>query len=96
MKVSQVGDIGEDQAPVWFSKWAITNILSLKEVIKRYRVMYDSHNEAFYVYRNTHELPNMIFRMHESGLVNYYDPSKEEFSFVVTVEDNMMPDGRYT
>ncbi len=30
----------------------------------------------------------MIFCMHSSGL-HFFDPSKEEFSFVVTVEDNM-------
>ena len=30
----------------------------------------------------------MVFRMHSSGL-HYYDPQREEFSFVVTVDDNM-------
>ena len=29
--------------------------------------------------------------MHKSGLHHYYDPSREEFSFVVTVKDNMLP-----
>jgi hypothetical protein len=90
MKVNQIADIGKDQPPVWFSNKAITNILSLKEVIKRYRVLYDSADEAFFVYREKFGLPNMIFRMHSSGL-HYYDPSREEFSFVVTVEDNMLP-----
>ena len=36
MKVHQIADIGRGQSPVWFSKRAITNILSLKEVIKTY------------------------------------------------------------
>ena len=30
----------------------------------------------------------MIFRMHSSGL-HFYDPTRDEFSFVVTVEDNI-------
>jgi hypothetical protein len=90
MHVNQVADIGENHSPVWFSNKAITNILSLKEVIKRYRVRYDSVDEAFFVYREKYGLPNIIFRMHSSGL-HYFDPAREEFSFVVTVEDNMLP-----
>ena len=50
MKVYQVEDIGKDQSPLWFSNKAITNILLLKEVIKQYRVKYDSADEAFFVY----------------------------------------------
>ncbi len=89
MKVYQVADIGKDQCPIWFSTKAITNILSLKEVIKRYSVTYNSYDEAFYVYRESHGLPNMIFRLCSSGL-HCYDPQREEFSFVVTVEENML------
>ena len=33
-------------------------------------------------------MPNMIFKMHSSGL-HFYDPRHEEFTFVVTVEDNL-------
>jgi hypothetical protein len=90
MKVHQIADIGRGQLPVWFSKRAITNILSLKEVVKTYRVIYDSSESAFFVLREDVGLPNMIFKMHSSGL-HYYDPSREEFSFVVTVEDTMVP-----
>ena len=90
MRVNQVADIGKDQSPVWFSSKAITNILSLKEVIRRYRVTYDSDDRAFFVFREKYGLPNMIFRMHKSGL-HYYDPSSKDFSFVVTVEDNKLP-----
>lgn len=50
MDVHQIADIGENHPHVWFSTTAITNILSLKEVIKTYRVSYDSNNEAFVVY----------------------------------------------
>jgi hypothetical protein len=88
MEVSMMADIGKGKPAVWFSTKAITNILSLKEVIKTYRVTYDSYDEEFVVYRQGHGLPNMIFKMHSSGL-HYYDPKRSEFSFVVTVEDNM-------
>jgi hypothetical protein len=37
---------------VWFSKKAITNILSLKDVIEHYRVTYDSYDGAFIVWRD--------------------------------------------
>jgi hypothetical protein len=73
---------------VWFSKKAITNILSLKDVIKCYRVTYDSYDGALIVWRDNKSLPNMVFRMHSSGL-HFYDPKQEEFNFVVTVEENM-------
>ena len=73
---------------VWFSKKAITNILSLKDVIKCYRVTYDSYDGAFIVWRENKGLPNMIFKMHSSGL-HFYDPKREDFTFVVTVEDNL-------
>ena len=73
---------------VWFSKKAITNILSLKDVIKCYRVTYDSYDGAFIVWRENKGLPNMIFKMHSSGL-HFYDLKREGFTFVVTVEDNL-------
>jgi hypothetical protein len=36
MRVDMLADIGENQAPVWFSDKAIANILSLKDAIARY------------------------------------------------------------
>ena len=86
MQVTQMASIGK--AEVWFSTKAITNILSLKEVIKSYHVTYDSYKKAFTVWREHHHLPNMKFKMHQSGL-HFYDPKREEFAFVVTVLDNM-------
>jgi len=58
---------------VWYSPNAITNILSLKNVKKQYRVTYDSDDSYFVVHREDCGLPNIIFREHESGL-HYYDP----------------------
>ena len=56
---------------VWFFKKAITNILSLKDVIKCYRVTYDSYDGAFIVWRKNKGMPNMIFRMHSSGAYTF-------------------------
>ena len=88
MLVKKKGTIGKNIAHEWFLERAITNILSFKDVTSSYRVTYDSYNGAFIVWRETKGLPNMVFRMHHSGL-HYYDPTKDEFSFVITVEDNM-------
>ena len=90
MKVDEVADIGEGQPPVWFSKRAITNILSLKDVITRYEVGDDSQEKAFVIYQEERGLPNMLFKMHGSGL-HYFDPRNQDFGFVTTVEDNKLP-----
>jgi hypothetical protein len=88
MQVNQMASIGKNKLLVWFSTKAITNILSLKEVTKNYHVTYDSYNNAFVVWREEQGLPNMVFKMHRSGL-HYYDPTDDGFLFVVTVADNM-------
>ena len=60
---------------VWFDKWAITNISSLKSVQKRYRVTYDStFNCAFIVHKL--EGPDMHIIMHQDGL-HYHYPSEK-------------------
>jgi hypothetical protein len=53
---------------VRFDKKAITNILALSNVIKQYRVTYDSDDRMFIVHREAAGKPNMEFRMRESGL----------------------------
>jgi hypothetical protein len=76
------------QHKVWFDKRAITNILSLANVSKQYRVTYDSGNsKGFIVHRDEAGLPDMHFRLHESGL-HVYDPKLEQLSFLNTVQDN--------
>jgi hypothetical protein len=89
MEVEHVGSI-EKRAEIWYSKNAITNILSVKDVMQSNCITYDSYNEAFVIWREKANLPNMIFCMHSSGL-HFFDPRKEGFSFVITVEDNMKP-----
>ena len=74
---------------VWYSPDAITNIFSLKQVKKQYRVTYDSDDECFVVHRQEYGLPDMVFREHVSGL-HYFDPRNQnkKFSFVETVMEN--------
>jgi len=50
---------------VWYSKKAITNIICLKNLIKCYRVTYDSEVDmTFVVHRSAYGLPNLLFEMH--------------------------------
>jgi hypothetical protein len=57
-------------------------------VAKQYRITHDSYDESFIVWRENINLPNMIFAMHSSRL-HFFHPRCDEFSFIVTVEDNM-------
>ena len=86
MSVSRLANIGEDQS-IWFSKKAITNILSLKDVISLYQVSYDSNDKKFIVHQKEHGKPDMLFKMHSSGL-HYWDPSNKDFNFINTVKAN--------
>ena len=74
----------------WFSKKEIMNILSFKNMIKQYRVTYDSNEKMFAVHRKESRLPNMEFRMHSSGLHVYYpeEHEKKNMVFMNTVYQN--------
>ena len=75
---------------VWYSKKAITNIICLKNLIKCYRVTYDSElDTTFVVHRSAFGLPDLLFEMHPCGLHVCYPKKMGEFGFVQTVEDNM-------
>ncbi len=74
----------------WYSKKAITNIICLKNLIKCYRVTYDSKvDTTFVVHRSAFGLPDLLFEMHPCGLHVCYPKNMGEFGFVQTVEDNM-------
>ena len=87
MVVTHKAKVAGYHTHVWYNKKAITNILALSNVIKQYRVTYDSDDQMFVVHRESENKPNMEFRMHKSGL-HYYDPRNEEFTFVNTVSGN--------
>jgi hypothetical protein len=74
--------------PVWFSKKAITNIFTLKNMKKQYRVSYESSEETFLVHCKAAGLPNLLFKEHGNGL-HFFDPRQVDFAFVDTVESNM-------
>jgi len=69
----------------------MTNILCLKNLIRMYRVTYDSERQtAFIVHREKFGLPNMVFDMHPWGLHVYYPEKIDgQYGFVQTVADNM-------
>ena len=76
---------------VWFTKRAMANILCLKNLIRLYRVTYDSKRRtAFIVHREEFGLPNMVFDMHPCELHVYYPEKIDgQYGFVQTVADNM-------
>jgi hypothetical protein len=75
---------------VWYSKKAITNIICLKNLIKCYRVTYNSKvNTTFVVHCSAFGLPDMLFEMHPCRLHACYPKNMGEFGFVQMVEDNI-------
>jgi hypothetical protein len=75
---------------VWYSKKTITNILCLKNLIKCYRVTYDSKlDTTFVVHRFAFGLPDLMSEMHPCALHVCYPKKMSEFGFVQTVEENM-------
>ena len=74
---------------VWFSRDAITNILSFSLVKKEYDITYDG--DAFIVHRAAKGFPDMVFKPHKNGL-HVYDPDDPRgvasYSFMETVESN--------
>jgi hypothetical protein len=83
--ITNVTDYDE---PVWFSKKAITNIFTLKNMKKQYKVTYNSEEESFLVHHKATELLNLLFKEHANGL-HFFDPRQADFAFVKTVESNM-------
>jgi hypothetical protein len=76
---------------VWFTTRAMTIIICLKNLIRLYRVTYDSKRwTAFTLHQEEFGLPNMTFDMHPCGLHVYY-PKKfnGQYEFVQTVAENM-------
>ncbi len=78
------------KVPVWYRKKAITNIICLKNLIKCYRVTYDSKlDTTFVVHCSAFGLLDLLFEMHPCGLYVCYPKKMGQFGFVHTVHDNM-------
>jgi hypothetical protein len=74
---------------VWFSKKATTNIICLKNLIKIYRMTYDSEvDTTFVVHCTQFGLPDFFIEMNPCGLHVCY-PKMGEFGFIQTVKDTM-------
>ena len=90
LKISHKCKILGYKFQVWFSSKAITNIICLKNLIKCYRVTYDSEvDTTFVVHRSAYGLPDLLFEMHPCGLHVCYPKKMGQFGFIQTVEDNM-------
>jgi len=90
LKITEKCKIPGYKYPVWYSKKAITNIICLKNLIKCYRVTYDSEvDTTFVVHRSALGLPDLLFEMHPCGLHVCYPKKMGQFGFVQTVQDNM-------
>ena len=72
---------------VWFSRRAITNIITQKNLTKQYIVTYDSNYQMFIIHREGTYLTNMENIIHDSGL-HYYEPTKKDLVFLNTVSKN--------
>jgi hypothetical protein len=68
---------------VWFHKDAITNILSLKNVSKKFRVTYDSAGTGIFTVHKPNGI-HTLFHMHPDGL-HYHDTDNRQLSMVSTV-----------
>jgi hypothetical protein len=86
LKITKKCEIPGYKYLVWYSKKAIINIICLKNLIKCYRVTYDSKvDTTFVVDRSAFGLPDMLFEMHQCGLHVCYPKNMGEFGFVQTV-----------
>ena len=68
----------------WFSKMAITNIICLENLIKIYRVTYDSEVDTTFVVHS-----RFVFEMHSWWLHVCYPKKMGEFGFIQTINNNM-------
>ncbi len=90
LKITEQGKLMGYKFWVWFSKQAITNIICLKNLIKIYRVTYDSKVEVtFVIHCQQFGLPDLLFKMHLCGLHIRYLKKMGEFGFIQMVKDNM-------
>jgi hypothetical protein len=83
LKITKQGKFPGYKFWAWFSEQAITNIICLKNLIKIYKVTYDSNVETSFVIRNQQfGLPYLFFEMHPCGLHICYLKKMGEFGFI--------------
>jgi hypothetical protein len=88
--VNEVADFEGFEKETWFSRDAMTNILSFSLVRKEYMITYDG--EDFIIHQEAKGYLDMVLKPHKSGL-HVYDPNNPRglasYSFMETVESNM-------
>jgi hypothetical protein len=72
LPLSEVADFEGFGTETWFSRDAMTNILSFRKVRSELEITYDGH--SFIIYRAAKGFPDMVFKPHKSGLY-VYDPN---------------------
>ena len=90
LPISDIANYEGFEEPVWFSKEAMTNILSLAVVKHEYIVSYNG--DAFIIHHVRHGYSDMVFKPHASGL-HVFDTndlqSFASYAFVEMVVENM-------
>jgi hypothetical protein len=88
--INKVADFEGFENEVWFSREAMTNILSFALVQAEYDISYDG--EAFIVHRAVIKYNDMVFIPHKIGLHEYNPddpPGLASYAFLEAVESNM-------
>ena len=90
LPINEVADFEGFETETWFSRNAMTNILSFLLVKSEYDITYDG--DAFIIHRAAKGFPDMVFKPHASGL-HVYDLEDTRglasYSFFETVESIM-------
>ena len=90
LNIHEVADFEGFETETWFSRDAMTNILSFLLVKSEYDITYDG--DAFIIHRAAKGFPDMVFQPHKKWL-HVYDPEDARglasYSFMETVESNM-------
>jgi hypothetical protein len=88
--INEVANFEGFKRETWFSRNAMTNILSFSLVKSEYNITYD--RDAFIIHRAAKDYSDMVFKPHKSGL-HMYDPDNSRglasHCFMETVESNM-------
>ncbi len=88
--INEVANFEGIKRETWFSRNAMTNILSFSLVKSEYHITYD--RDAFIIHRATKGYSGMVFKPHKSGS-HVYDPDDPRglasHCFMETVDSNM-------
>ena len=89
LSIGQIANFDGFETEVWFSRDAITNIPLFSLVKKEYNITYNG--DAFIVHRTAKGFPDMVFKLHKSGL-HVYNPNDPRgvasYLFMETVESS--------